>query len=92
MTSFTFNGNDRILIYSTSWCPDCQRTKFFFDEYGIDYEEIDIDEDLAGLEFVKKVNQGHRVVPTVVFPDGTIFVEPPNSAIANKMGLALERF
>ena len=85
------NGNNKILIYSTSWCPDCQRTKFLLDEYGIDYEEIDVDEDPAGLAFVKKVNHGHRVVPTVVFPDGTIFVEPPNSAIATKLGLVLER-
>ncbi|MCZ7668583.1 MAG: hypothetical protein M5U34_16030 [Chloroflexi bacterium] len=20
------------MVYSTSWCPDCHRTKFFFDE------------------------------------------------------------
>lgn len=86
-----FNGNEKILIYSARWCPDCHRTKFFFDEYGIDYEEIDVDEDADGLAFVKKVNQGHRVVPTVIFPDGTIFVEPPNSAIATKLGLVLER-
>ena len=86
-----FNGNKKILVYSTSWCPDCQRTKFFLEEYGIEYEEIDVDEDAEGLAFVKKVNQGHRVVPTVVFPDGTIFVEPPNSAIATKLNLVLER-
>jgi mycoredoxin len=86
-----FNGNDKILIYSTSWCSDCHRTTFFFDEYGIEYEEIDIDEDPEALAFVRKVNHGHRVVPTVVFPDGTIFVEPPNSAIATKLELVLER-
>ena len=85
------NGNNKILIYSANWCPDCHRTRFFFDEYGIDYAEIDVDEDAAGLAFVKKVNRGHRVVPTVVFPDGTIFVEPPNSAVATKLGLILER-
>ena len=85
------NGNNKILLYSTNWCVDCHRTRFLFDEYGIDYAEIDIDEDAAGLAFVKKANRGHRVVPTVVFPDGTIFVEPPNSAVATKLGLILER-
>ncbi|MBE2222250.1 MAG: NrdH-redoxin [Anaerolineae bacterium] len=86
-----FNKNDEILLYSAKWCPDCHRTKFFFDEYGISYKEIDVDEDEAGLALVKKVNQGYRMVPTVIFPDGTIFVEPPNSAVANKLGLVLER-
>lgn len=86
-----FNRSDKILMYSTNWCSDCQRTKFFFDEYGIEYHEIDVDEDPDGLAFVKKVNKGHRVVPTVVFPDGTIFVEPPNSAVATKLGMVLER-
>lgn len=86
-----FNGNDKILIYSTNWCSDCHRTRFFFDEYGIEYHEIDVDKDPDGLAFVKKVNKGHRVVPTVVFPDGTIFVEPPNSAVATKLGMILER-
>lgn len=85
------NGSDTILVYSASWCSDCHRTKYFFDEYGIDYIEIDVDEDAQGLAFVKKANQGHRIVPTLVFPDGTILVEPPNSALAAKLGLILER-
>jgi mycoredoxin len=87
----TFNGNNTIIVYSTRWCSDCSRTKFFFDEYGIDYEEIDVDEDADGLALVKKINQGHCVVPTVIFPDGTIFVEPPISAIATKLSLVLAR-
>lgn len=83
--------SDVILAYTASWCADCHRTKFFLDEYGIDYIEIDVDEDADGLAFVKRANQGHRVVPTLVFPDGTIFVEPPNAALATKLGLILER-
>ncbi len=79
----------KIIVYSTSWCPDCHRTKFFFDENGIDYTEIDVDEDEAGLAFVKRVNHGHRIVPTVVFTDGAIFVEPPDSALALKLGMVM---
>jgi mycoredoxin len=85
------NRNDKIVVYSTSWCPDCHRTKFFLDENGIDYIEIDVDEDVEGREFVKRANRGYQVVPTVVFPDGTIHVEPPDSALAAKLGLVLAR-
>jgi glutaredoxin-like protein len=82
-------GSSEIVVYSTSWCPDCHRTKHFLTENGINYVEIDVDKDAEGLAFVRRVNQGHRVVPTVVFPDGTIYVEPPNSAVAAKLGLVL---
>jgi glutaredoxin len=85
------SGSDTILVYSTSWCSDCHRTKHLLNEYGIDYTEIDVDRDEAGLAFVKKTNNGHRVVPTMVFPDGMILVEPSNSVLATKLGLILER-
>ena len=80
--------DEKIVVYSTNWCPDCHRTKYFLDHHGIDYVEVDVDKDPDGLAFVKRVNHGHRVVPTVVFTDGTIFVEPPNSALAMKLGLS----
>lgn len=84
------NGNrGEILVYGTKWCSDCHRTKYLLDEFGIAYVEIDVDRDPEGLAFVRRVNHGHRVVPTVVFPDGTIYVEPPNSAMAAKLGLDL---
>jgi glutaredoxin-like protein len=76
-----------IVIYTTSWCPDCHRTRHFLDEHGIEYINIDVEQDGAGMEFVKSVNHGRRVVPTVVFPDGQILVEPPNSAMAAKLGV-----
>lgn len=88
MGSNNFN-HEKIMVYSTNWCPDCHRTKHFLDQHDIAYLEIDVDKNPEGLAFVRRVNHGHRVVPTVVFPDGTIYVEPPNSALAAKLGLAM---
>jgi hypothetical protein len=34
------------------------------------------------------VNQGRRIVPTIIFPDGSILVEPSNAELAEKLGLA----
>ena len=39
------------------------------------------------MAFVEKVNQGKRIVPTIVFPDGDILVEPSNAQLAAKLGL-----
>jgi mycoredoxin len=78
---------DKIIMYSTNWCPDCRRAKRFFDEHGIPYENVDLDEHPESDELVRKINKGNRSVPTIVFPDGTILVEPSNAQLTEKLGL-----
>ena len=76
-----------ITIYSTIWCPDCKRVKNFFGEHRIQYENIDIEQNPAGMAYVEQVNNGMRVIPTIVFPDGSILMEPSNAELAHKLGL-----
>jgi hypothetical protein len=38
---------------------------------GIEYNEIDIEQDPSAADFVMGVNGGNAVVPTLVFPDGS---------------------
>src|SRR5712692_3282901 len=80
------NGKD-IVVYSTTWCPDCRRAKKFFGEQRIPYVNVDIEADAEAMAYVEKVNQGKRSVPTIIFPDGTILVEPSNAQLADKLGL-----
>ena len=56
---------ERIIIYSTNWCPDCRRAKDFLKRRGIEFEEINIEEDPDGEEIVIAANQGRRRVPTI---------------------------
>lgn len=80
--------NDKqILVYSTVWCTDCKRAKKFFGEQRIPYTNIDIENDPQAMAFVEQVNQGKRIIPTIVFPDGDILVEPTNAQLAAKLGL-----
>lgn len=76
-----------IIIYSTAWCSDCKRAKKFFGEQRISYKNIDIDENPEFVSVVEKINNGLRIVPTIVFPDGSILTEPSNADLAEKMGL-----
>jgi glutaredoxin-like protein len=82
--------SDTIIIYSTDWCGDCKRAKRFFDEHGIAYENVNIEQNAEAMEFVKRINNGNRSVPTIVFPDGTILVEPRTSQLAEKLGIDLD--
>jgi thioredoxin reductase (NADPH) len=81
------NKNGDIRIYSTTWCPDCKRAKKFFGEQRIPYINIDIEQDPAGMAYVEQVNQGKHVIPTILFPDGSILAEPSNAQLAEKLGL-----
>jgi thioredoxin reductase (NADPH) len=83
---YTLNPSG-IMVYSTVWCPDCKRAKQFFGEQRVAYTNVDIEQDKKALSFVEKVNNGMRIIPTIIFPDGDILVEPSNAQLAQKLGL-----
>jgi mycoredoxin len=60
---------EEIIVYSTSWCVDCRRAKRFLKERGINFSEINIDEEPDAEELVLKVNDGRRKVPTIKVGD-----------------------
>ncbi|MCL4528453.1 MAG: FAD-dependent oxidoreductase, partial [Chloroflexi bacterium] len=76
-----------IMVYGAVWCPDCKRAKQFFGEQCVQYNNVDIDEDPKGIAFVETINDGKRIIPTIIFPDGEILVEPSNAQLAQKLGL-----
>jgi mycoredoxin len=65
-----------ITVYATSGCADCMMAKFVLDSQGANYEWVDIDKEPSAAETVLELNGGYRVVPTIVFPDGRVLVEP----------------
>ncbi len=54
-----------ITVYTTSWCGDCRRAKRFLKERGIEFHEVNIDEDIDAEDLVLRVNEGRRKVPTI---------------------------
>jgi thioredoxin reductase (NADPH) len=76
-----------ITMYGTSWCTDCKRTKKFFGEQRIHYTFVDVDLDAEGLAVVERINGGKHIIPTLIFGDGSVLVEPSNAELAAKLGL-----
>ncbi len=74
-----------IVIYATTWCGDCRRAKRVMDSLNAKYDYINIDEDTKAAEYVIEVNKGSRSVPTIVFPDGSMLVEPSNAVLTQKL-------
>jgi len=54
-----------ITMYSTTWCVDCRRAKQFLRERGVNFSEINIDEEPDAEDLVLEVNEGRRQVPTI---------------------------
>jgi mycoredoxin len=80
----TINLNN-IKMYGTKWCPDCFRAKQVLNKHNIPFIWYDIEQDEKACEYVEKVNGGFKSVPTIVFPDGSVLVEPSNSALERKL-------
>jgi len=74
-----------IKIYGTDWCSDCTRAKSFLDKYQVEYNWFNIELDKELQDYVREMNNGKQIVPTIVFDDGTVLVEPTNAELAEKL-------
>ena len=77
-----------ITVYGAPWCPDCKRSKQFLGEQRVPYNWVDIDQDEEGRSYVQQANNGRQIIPTILFEDGSILVEPSNAELAAKLGIS----
>lgn len=80
-------AEQRIRVFGAPWCPDCKRSKQFLGEQRIPYDWIDIEQDETGRKYVQQVNDGKQIIPTILFADGSILVEPTNADLARKLDI-----
>ncbi|TAK35589.1 MAG: NrdH-redoxin [Chloroflexota bacterium] len=65
-----------IVVYGTKWCGDCRVAKRVLDARGVHYTWIDIESNATARQTVLQLNGGLQSVPTILFPDGSVMVEP----------------
>jgi glutaredoxin len=76
-----------IKVYGASWCRDCRRSKEFLVQQRIEFEWVDLEAHPEAMADVIAMNDGKRVIPTIVFPDGSHLAEPSNYRLAEKLGI-----
>jgi len=81
---------EKIKVYGAPWCPDCRRAKQFLGEQRVSYDWIDIDKDASAAAIVREKNAGKQIIPTILFPDGSVLVEPSNDELATKLGVRIK--
>lgn len=77
--------NKKIIVYGTKWCGDTIRALRILKNHQIDFIWVDITRNLDGAKIVEKINHGCRSVPTIIFPDQSILVEPSNYQLEQKI-------
>ena len=65
----------KIKIYGADWCSDCINVKNFLHSKNIAFEYVIITDDESAVDFVERVNNGKRVIPTLEI-DGEIYINP----------------
>jgi thioredoxin reductase (NADPH) len=80
-------SHTNLTVYGATWCSDCKRAKKFLGEQRVHYDWVDVEQDAAGLALVERVNNGKRIIPTIVFADASALIEPSNAELAAKLGL-----
>lgn len=87
-SSMSLSESNTIILYGAPWCVDCNMSKKFLDEHGVEYEYINLEEHPEAADKVVEINKGYQSIPTIVFPDGTSLTEPSNEELAAKLGLS----
>ena len=75
----------RIIVYATPYCGDTRRARRVLDETQTEYDFVDIRVDQEAARWVQEVNNGFRSSPTILFPDGSILVEPSEAVLRAKL-------
>ena len=54
-----------VLMYSTTWCPYCERARALLQRKSVEYREIKLDDEPDQREVMLERSNGRRTVPQV---------------------------
>jgi mycoredoxin len=74
-------------MYSTPWCGYCHRLKGQLAREGIEFTEVDIEQQPEAAALVEQANNGNQTVPTLVFADGSALTNPSVAQVKEKLAL-----
>ena len=81
------NETSMLTMYGTTWCGGSRRARLLLEQHQIPFHWIDIEEDEDAARHLESLAHGFRSVPTLVWPDGSILVEPSLAELEIKLGL-----
>ncbi|QAA30788.1 MULTISPECIES: glutaredoxin family protein [Clostridium] len=74
-----------VKVYTTNSCPWCVKAKSYLKSQGVDYEELNVQEDLSARE--EMVNKSRQMGVPVLDINGTVIVGFDKPAIDQALSL-----
>jgi glutaredoxin 3 len=59
----------KVEVYTTTFCPNCERAKTLLKSKGVQFTEIDVTEDAALRQKMVEMSGGRRTVPEIFIND-----------------------
>jgi glutaredoxin len=70
--------NVSVTMYSTSWCPSCQKARSYLQSHAIPFTELDVEQDAAARSRQHQLNP-RGSVPTIAVDDEVLIGWSPSS-------------
>ncbi|PKH49401.1 pyridine nucleotide-disulfide oxidoreductase [Tenacibaculum sp. Bg11-29] len=84
------NEAGRVQLFGADWCPDCRRAKSFLRDNGINFDFIDVDQHDWATAKVEEINNGKRIIPTVLIDD-VPYTNPDNVKLTALLSINIEK-
>lgn len=78
-------STDRLVLYGRPGCSSVTSVRRLLDEAGVVYNYLDIRQDAEAAARLRQLTGGYESVPTLVFPDGSVLVEPWVGALRKRL-------
>ncbi|MCL4142968.1 UNVERIFIED_CONTAM: hypothetical protein GTU68_007938 [Idotea baltica] len=84
------NDGNIVQLFGADWCPDCRRAKSYLGDNGINFQYIDVDVHDWATETVEKINNGKRIIPTVLI-NGESHTNPNNAKLKELLNIDVQK-
>ena len=86
----TATPSTAVTMFTTQWCGYCVRLKKMMQREGIEFAEVDIENDAAAADLVMQANGGNRTVPTLLFANGAALTNPSIDQVKSQLNRSPE--
>jgi len=84
------NDAGRVQLFGADWCPDCRRAKSFLRDNAVNFQFIDVDKHDWATQKVEEINNGKRIIPTVLIDD-VAYTNPDNVKLTTLLSIDIEK-